>query len=77
MTITVAGRAHDCRYNKRHRIQKGEHRLTIKDDRDEHHYCLTCAHDFMQKSFAKLQELHAAIRERLSETSAEVSEAAD
>jgi hypothetical protein len=31
----------------------------------------------MQKSFAKLQELHAAIRERLSETSAEVSEAAD
>jgi hypothetical protein len=40
--------------------------LTIKDDRDEHHYCLKCAHDFMRRSSAKLQELHTAVLEQLA-----------
>jgi hypothetical protein len=43
MEITAAGRAHNCRYNKRHRLEKGVKRLTIKSDGDEHHYCLACA----------------------------------
>ena len=37
MEITAVGRAHDCRYNKNHRLEKGMSRLTIKEDGDEHH----------------------------------------
>jgi hypothetical protein len=43
MEWTHAGRAHDCRNNKDHRIEKGQRRLTINSDGDEHHYCVPCA----------------------------------
>jgi hypothetical protein len=61
MEVTTAGRAHDCRYNKRHRILKGVRRLTIKIDGDEHHYCLTCAKVFMAASTARLAAISAEV----------------
>jgi hypothetical protein len=57
MEITTAARSHDCRYNKNHRIAKGERRLTVKVDRDNHNYCLACAKVFMADSSARLQQL--------------------
>ncbi len=57
MHITAAGRAHDCRYNKNHRIQKGVKRLTIKSESGEHHYCLACAKAFLLKDVERLQAL--------------------
>jgi hypothetical protein len=57
MEITTAGRAHDCRYNKRHRIEKGVRRLTIRSDGDEHHYCIACAKAFLVKDIERLQVL--------------------
>jgi len=55
MEWTHAARAHDCRYNKNHRIQKGQRRLTIKSDGDEHHYCVACAKGFLVADIKRLQ----------------------
>lgn len=57
MEITAAGRSHDCRYNKNHRIEKGVRRLTIRADGDEHHYCLGCARSFLVKDVERLQTI--------------------
>lgn len=58
MAWTIAGRAHDCRYNKRHRLEKGDRRLTIKSDGDEHHYCVPCAKGFFEYDLKRLQALY-------------------
>lgn len=57
MEITTVGRAHDCRFNKKHRLEKGMSRLTIKEDGDEHHYCLSCARTFLLQGAVRLQTL--------------------
>jgi hypothetical protein len=57
MEWTQAGRAHDCRNNKNHRIEKGQRRLTIKSDGDEHHYCISCAKSFLQADIQRLESL--------------------
>ena len=56
MEITTVGRAHDCRYNKRHRLEKGNRRLTIRSDGDEHHYCIECAKVFLRKDVERLRQ---------------------
>jgi len=56
MEITTVGRAHDCRYNKRHRLEKGQRRLTVYSDGDEHHYCLDCAKVFLRKNVERLRQ---------------------
>jgi hypothetical protein len=61
MEITTAGRAHNCRYNKRHRIEKGVSRLTVKSDGDEHHYCIACARTFMAGSLERLRSLQVQV----------------
>lgn len=59
MEITTAGRAHNCRQSDKHRIEKGERRLTVKSDGDEDHYCLACATTFLTKDVERLQSLLA------------------
>ena len=58
MEWTIAGRAHDCRYNKRHRLQKGDRRLTIKSEGDEHHYCVACAKRFFERDLKRLEAIY-------------------
>ena len=59
MVWTSAGRAHTCRNNKNHPFTKGDRRLTITEDGDERHYCLTCAKTFLSNDIRRLQELLA------------------
>lgn len=61
MEITTVARAHDCRYNKNHRLEKGMHRLTIREDGDEHHYCLTCAKTFLTQGAERIRVLIAEV----------------
>lgn len=61
MEITVAGSSHNCRFNDGHRITKGTHRLTIKEDRARLNYCLKCAKDFLVQGLARLQELESQV----------------
>ena len=70
MEITVAGRAHDCRYNSAHRIIKGDRRLTITDDGDKHHYCLMCAKRFMERDTVRLNNLLLNVSEDASDKAA-------
>ncbi len=57
MEWTQAGRAHDCRSNKNHQLEKSHRRLTIKSDGDEHHYCVACAKTFLAADIKRLQTL--------------------
>lgn len=57
MEITTAGRAHNCRQSKRHPIEKGMKRLTIKSGGDSHHYCLACARAFFVKDLEQMQAI--------------------
>jgi hypothetical protein len=57
MEWTIARRAHDCRNNRGHRIDKGNNRLTVKEDGDEHHYCVTCAKTFLSSDIKRLAQL--------------------
>lgn len=66
MEITVAGRAHNCRFNDEHRIQKGQSRLSVKVDGDEHHYCLACAHSFLLRDMDRLQDFLSAVNRLLT-----------
>jgi hypothetical protein len=59
MQWTHAKRAHDCRFNQKHRLEKGQRRLTIKSDGDEHHYCVACAKTFLAADITRLQALLA------------------
>lgn len=65
MEVTTVGRAHNCRYNKKHRLEKDHHRLTVRSDGDEHHYCLECAKTFLIKDVERLRKLLSEI-ERLT-----------
>lgn len=55
--ITIAGASHNCKNNKRHRIEKGDSRLTIKEGRASKNYCLECAKYFIAKDIDKLMEV--------------------
>ena len=61
MEITTAGRAHNCRQSRQHRIEKGMKRLTIKSDGDAHHYCLACARTFFVKDLERMQVILSEI----------------
>lgn len=61
MEWTVAARAHDCRSNKNHRLEKGDRRLTVKEDGSDLHYCVTCATTFLASDIKRLQNLLAAV----------------
>lgn len=55
--IDTAGRAHNCQANARHRIEKGDVRLKVKNGRSSDHYCLDCAKKIIGRDLAKLSEL--------------------
>lgn len=61
MSITQAGKSHNCRHNKNHRINMNDSRLTIADDGDSHHYCLGCATLFLSNDIGRLQALLAQV----------------
>lgn len=69
MSITQAGKAHCCRFNKKHQFSKGDWRLTLKVDRDELHYCLLCARSFLAKDVKRITDLQADVEKLLAATS--------
>jgi hypothetical protein len=66
MEITVAGRAHNCRFNEDHRIHKGQSRLTVKVEGDEHHYCLACARSFLLRDTERLNDFLSEVNRLLN-----------
>lgn len=61
INITTAGKAHNCRANKSHKIVKGDKRLTIKEGQSVCNYCIDCGRHFVGLSMDKLKLLSEEI----------------
>jgi len=68
MEITIAKRTHSCRQNERHRIEKGAPRLSVREDGNDHHYCLPCAESFLAKDIKRMQALLNEVQTHLART---------
>lgn len=55
LTVDFAKASHNCRFNKDHRIAKGQKRLTAKDGRDVFRYCPACAAHFIRLDIKTLE----------------------
>ncbi len=59
--IDVAKRAHNCQGNPAHRLQMGDRRLAVKNERNWDYYCIDCGMKILERDAAKLKEILAAI----------------
>lgn len=59
VVVDVALRAHNCQANARHRIEKGDIRLKVRNGRSWDHYCRDCASAIITRDIAKLTGLQA------------------
>jgi hypothetical protein len=57
--IDRAGKAHNCQANARHRVEKGDLRLKVRNGRSWHHYCRACAEVIIDRDIQKLTCLRA------------------
>ena len=55
--VDIAGRAHNCQANSKHRIEKGDIRLKVRNGRNWDHYCRACAETIITRDIHKLNEL--------------------
>jgi len=61
--VDKAERAHDCKHNKKHRIERGDNRLKVGNKRAYKHYCVACAIEIIERDIVKLQGLAQQLRE--------------
>lgn len=62
LLVDQAGKAHNCKHNKRHRLERGERRLKFKVQRTYEHFCVQCALRMIDKARARLDELEQQLR---------------
>lgn len=55
--IDSAIKSHNCQGNVRHRIERGDTRIKVRNGRSWDHYCLECARVIFQRDIERLQEL--------------------
>ena len=55
--VDVAEKAHDCKGNKRHRIERGDKRLKVRNGWDWNRYCLDCARNMVRRDIEALEAL--------------------
>lgn len=55
--VDTAGKAHNCQASAKHRIEKGDVRLKVRNGRSWEHYCLACASNIIGRDIEKLTEL--------------------
>jgi hypothetical protein len=60
--VDKAKKAHNCQANSRHRLEKGDKRLKVRNGRSWDHYCANCAVAIIKKSIATLQDLQCALQ---------------
>lgn len=59
--VDVAQRAHNCQGNTRHRIERGDKRLKVRNGRSWDHYCLECAMNIVRRDIAAFEALMRAL----------------
>lgn len=55
--VDTAGKAHNCQANAKHRIEKGDVRLKVRNGRSWDHYCRACAMTIIARDISKLTAL--------------------
>jgi len=55
--VDTAGKAHNCQASAKHRIEKGDVRLKVRNGRSWDHYCLACSQNIIGRDIQKLTEL--------------------
>ncbi len=55
--VDVVLRAHNCKANKGHRLQRGDKRLKVRNGGGWSHYCLDCARKMIRRDIAALEAL--------------------
>lgn len=55
--IDTAGKAHNCQASAKHRIEKGDVRLKVRNGRSWDHYCLDCAKKIIGRDIDKLKAI--------------------
>lgn len=57
ISIDTAKLSHSCKHNKKHKINKGDKRLKLKEDRAFQHFCVECARESLKKDISELNAL--------------------
>ena len=55
--VDVAQRAHNCQGNTRHRVERSDKRLKVRNGRSWDHYCLECARIIVRRDIGALEAL--------------------
>jgi hypothetical protein len=50
-------RAHNCRFDKTHRLERGTRRLTVIENGQDLHYCVPCARQIVERDIENLTKL--------------------
>lgn len=58
--IDTAGKAHNCQASAKHRIEKGDMRLKVRNSRSWDHYCVDCAKKIIGRDIEKLNLIQEA-----------------
>lgn len=57
--IDEAQKAHNCQANINHRLEKGDKRLKVRNERSWDHYCASCAAQIISRDITELKTLQA------------------
>ena len=60
--IDEALKAHNCQANARHRIERGNRRLKVRNGRSWDHYCVHCALVILERDISELQVLQRRLQ---------------
>lgn len=55
--VDKARKAHNCQHNQNHRLERGDKRLKVWNQRSAENYCVACALGIIERDIAKLQEV--------------------
>ena len=63
--LDQAKKAHNCQANARHRIERGDARLKVRNGRSWDHYCVACAKTILECDIAELQGLTGRLTQNM------------
>jgi hypothetical protein len=63
LEIDQAKIAHNCQANAKHRLQRGDTRLNVRNGRSWDRYCAACAKTIIERDIAELQKIQEKIQD--------------
>jgi hypothetical protein len=72
--IDKALRAHNCQANRRHRLERGDTRLKVRNGRSWNHYCAACAATIVERAMTKLRLVHGQLQSGARTATSDVPE---